>query len=128
MVEGESLMAFLDDIYLVTSPTRVGAVYRTLSAELHRCHIRVHTRKTRVWNAEGVRLDACDWLEREAVWEDAGPVWRGSEVSPFQQGVKILGTPHHGEINSTDQNALSHRACSQCGASGSGPEVGSRAD
>ena len=94
MVESESLMAYLDDIYLVTSPTRVGAVYTTLSAELQRrCHIRVHTGKTRVWNAAGVSPDACDWLERQAVLEDAGPVWRGSDLSTFQQRVRILGTP-----------------------------------
>ena len=87
-------MAYLDDIYLVTSPTRVGAVYTTLSTELQRrCHIRVHTGKTRVWNAAGVRPDACDWLERQAVLEDAGPVWRGSDLSTFQQRVRILGTP-----------------------------------
>ena len=38
-VEGGSLMAFLDDIYLVTPLTRVGAVHTNLSAELQkRCH------------------------------------------------------------------------------------------
>ena len=41
----------------------------------------------------GIRPHACDWLEREAALENARPVWRGSGVSSFEQGVKILGTP-----------------------------------
>ena len=48
----------------------------------------LHTGKARVWHAAGVRPVTCDWLERESVLEDAGLVWRGSDVSTFQQGFE----------------------------------------
>ena len=106
-------MAFLGDVYLVTSPTRVGTVHTSLSTELfRRCHIRVHTGKTRVWNAAGFRPHACDWLEREAALENAGPVWGGSGVSSFEQGVKILGTPlgHPGNVRAQlEYSSIDHQ-------------------
>ena len=49
----------------------------------------LHTGKARVWHAAGVRPVTCDWLERAAVLEDAGLVWRGSDVSTFQQGLLL---------------------------------------
>ena len=76
---GESLMAYLDDNYVVSGPDRVEDVHTALEEELFRhCHIRVH---------------ACDVLEGLAACHDSGPVWRGSDVHTYQQGVKILGTP-----------------------------------
>ena len=76
---GESLMAYLDDNYVVSGPDRVEDVHTALEEELFRhCHIRVH---------------ACDVLECLAACHDSGPVWRGSDVHTYQQGVKILGTP-----------------------------------
>ena len=75
-------MAYLDDNYVVSGPDRVEDVHAALEEELFRhCHIRVHAGKTRVWNAGGIRPDACNEL------------WRGSDVPTNQQGVKILGTP-----------------------------------
>ena len=94
LLPSESLMANLDDNHVVSSPERVEHVHTALEEELFRhCHIRVHAGKTRVWNAAGIRPDACDLLERLAARHNSGPVWRGSEVPTHQQGVKILGTP-----------------------------------
>ena len=59
---GELLFAFLDDIYIVCSPARVGMVHTLLENALwgHAC-IQVHAGKTKVWNRAGVRPEACDF-------------------------------------------------------------------
>ena len=49
LVPGKRLMAFLDDIFVVTRPERIGAVYVTLHNELlAHAGIQVHGGKTRV--------------------------------------------------------------------------------
>ena len=89
--EGERLFAFLDDIYVVTSPERLGEVYALLSTHLLRCSsIRINVGKTQVWNAAGERPQACDLLERLS---PENRVWRGSELPASEQGIRILGTP-----------------------------------
>ena len=51
--EGERLFAFLDDIYVVCSPERVGAVYESLEHALRtKVVINIHLGKTKLWNAE----------------------------------------------------------------------------
>ena len=46
--------------------------------------------KTRVWNSGGVRLPACDALERIARAADADEnVWRGSQLPLHGQGIKV---------------------------------------
>ena len=79
MQEGELLFAFLDDIYIVSSPARTRRIYDLLQTHLYRmAGIQLHEGKTRVWNKAGV----CPPEEAEL----------GDEVwSP--RGVKILGTP-----------------------------------
>ena len=73
MGEEEHLLAFLDDVFIVSEPDN------TLGDELStRAGIHLHAGKTRVWNREGVCPPGV---------EELGPeVW-----SP--RGVKILGTP-----------------------------------
>ena len=79
MQEGELLFAFLDDIYIVSSPVRTRAIYDLLQDHLHRmAGIQLHEGKTRVWNRAGVCPPNVADLGDE--------VW-----SP--RGVKILGTP-----------------------------------
>ena len=118
LLPSESLMAYLDDNHVVSSPERVEHVHTASEEELFQhCHIRVHAGKTRVWNVAGIRPDACDLLERLAAHHNSGPVWRGSEVHTHQQGVKILGTPlgHHDfvqtelELVATDHQVLLDR-------------------
>ena len=95
LLPGERLFAFLDDVYVVTLPGRVGSVHNILQEELYRhARIRIHVGKTQVWNAAGDRPPACDVLERIAQVSDPDArVWKGSGVATEQQGIRILGTP-----------------------------------
>ena len=53
--DGERLMAFLDDVYIVCAPDRVGRVFSVVEQELqNRAHIHLHHGKTQVWNRGGV--------------------------------------------------------------------------
>ena len=50
--------------------------------------------KTQVWNGAGSKPDICEVLDRVAQAADPeAKVWKGSEVPPNQQGLKILGAP-----------------------------------
>ena len=54
--DGERLFAFLDDVYVICIPERVGDIHGALREELWaHARIRVHNGKTRVWNREGVK-------------------------------------------------------------------------
>ena len=65
--DGERMLAYLDDIYIVTSPDRVGVVIASLQEQLFRhARIRLHGGKTQVWNRAGIRPVACDVLEQIA--------------------------------------------------------------
>ena len=79
MQQDEELFAFLDDGYTSSPPGRTRTAYDTLAQVLPRkAGIQLHTGKTRVWNAAGVR---------PVNLEDLGPdVWN-------PRGIKILGTP-----------------------------------
>ena len=95
MRTGETLFAFLDDVYFVVKPDRVGDVYQVVEQELYKhSRIRIHTGKTQVWNSAGVRPEACDTLERIARTSvpDA-QVWKGPGLLTSEQGVRVLGTP-----------------------------------
>ena len=92
------LLAYLDDIYIVTTPSRVGALYNVTQEALFRhAGIRVHPGKTKVWNSGSAHPRACDLLERVAQARDeTARVWRGASESVLptsQQGIKVLGTP-----------------------------------
>ena len=93
--EGEKMFAYLDDIYIVTTPARVGDVYCLLLDALYRhAHIRLHCGKTQVRNSGGIRPEACDALERVARAENPrAVVWKGSDLPLREQGIKVLGTP-----------------------------------
>ena len=67
LLPGELVLAYLDDIYVITTPDRVLAVYNLLQAELWRhARIRVHDGKTQVWNKSGMRPRGCDTIDRAA--------------------------------------------------------------
>ena len=58
---GERLFAFLDDIWVVIAPDRVGPVYTAIREALwEHSRIQVHVGKTKVWNSGGMRPVACD--------------------------------------------------------------------
>ena len=54
LLDGEAILAFLDDVYIVAAPERVRTLYDALAAALwHRARIRFHEGKTRIWNSAG---------------------------------------------------------------------------
>ena len=92
----ETLMAFLDDVYAVTpSPDRVGGILGSIQENMWvHSSIRIDGGKTQVWNAAGRKPAICEVSDRVAQAADpAAKVWKGSEVPPNQQGLKILGAP-----------------------------------
>ena len=92
----EYLLAFLDDIYTVTTPERACEVHGFVEEALWSlAGIRVHQGKTQVWNQAGVEPPGCHRLQAEAVLSDRrAVVWRGAEELPiYQRGMKVLGTP-----------------------------------
>ena len=97
--DGETLVAYLDDIWVVSPvPERVSHAYGSLQRNLFsHARIRVHGGKTQVWNRSGIRPEGCDALERIAQAADpTARVWRGSGVTdlpPSRQGIVVLGTP-----------------------------------
>ena len=89
-------MAFLDDIYTVTTPERACEVHGIVKEALwSQVGIWVHQGKTQVWNQAGVEPPGCHRLQAEAVLSDPrAVVWRGAEELPMhQRGMKVLGTP-----------------------------------
>ena len=93
--DGDQLLAYLDDTFIVTQPESTGDSFRSLETELwNRAKIRIHGGKTKIWNRAGIRPPICDELERRArAIDPSAIVWRGSEVPCHQQGLKVLGTP-----------------------------------
>ena len=94
--EGERLLAFLDDLYIVTSPDRTVEIHNILREELWRhARISVHQGKTRIWNRGGIMPDRSNILEQTARAVDpTAKVWRGShEDRAESQGIIVLGTP-----------------------------------
>ena len=92
----EKLFAFLDDIYITSSPGRVLDVHTIIQEELwNHANIHLHHGKTKVWNRGGVEPEGVAELTRMAqqVRLDA-VVWRGDLRLPReQQGLKVLGVP-----------------------------------
>ena len=84
---GETVFAFLDDIYCLLPPERVRPVYDLLAHHLHaQAHIRLNSGKTRIWNASGQQPPNIETLGPE--------VWVGSTSQPrHEQGPTVLGAP-----------------------------------
>ena len=92
----ELLFAYLDDVYAVCRPDRVGAIFAILEQELQaHAEIRLHLGKTQVWNRGGVTPDGVDELQRRARrLKPEAVVWKGDPQLPEeQQGVRVLGVP-----------------------------------
>ena len=93
---GERIFAFLDDIYVVCSPERVGDVYKLVEHALRtKTGISIHLGKTKLWNAEGRKPGVADALTRAAQKEKPeAMVWRGDQSLPtVKQGLTVLGVP-----------------------------------
>ena len=88
------MFAYLDDLYLVCRPERVGEVHAILRHHLwESARISIHEGKTKVWNRCGTRPQGCDDLQAAAESVLPGAVvWRGDHSLPTaQQGFKVLG-------------------------------------
>ena len=87
-------MAFLDDIWCVSSPARTPVGFTAIQEELLTIGIRVHDGKTQLWNRSGqvpagteALTAAAQRSDREAI------VWRGDISLPAEeQGLTVLGT------------------------------------
>ena len=82
--EGERLFAFLDDIYVVCAPERVGEVYLVLEQQLReKPGINIHQGKTKLWNKAGVKPAMSDVLTQAAqAQKPEAIVWRGNWSLP----------------------------------------------
>ena len=92
--DGERLFAFLDDIYVICSPERVGVIYQALEKHLwEQTGISIHMGKTKLWNAGGYKPFVADALSAAAqVVKPEAVVWRGSFVpSSFKARVESVG-------------------------------------
>ena len=79
MQPGEHLLAFLDDVHVVSPPGRTRPMYNLLDEKMEAgAGIRLHAGKTRVWN----RASMCP----PNVVDLGADVWN-------PEGIKILGTP-----------------------------------
>ena len=93
----ERLFAFLDDIYVTSSPNRVVPIFNIL--RIGNCgrhaRIQVHLGKTQIWNQGGEKPPGCDALTTDARRHDPNAVvWKGDRALPLDQlGLIVLGTP-----------------------------------
>ena len=86
--EGERLFAFLDDIYVVCSPDRIGQICLLLEEQLRvKTGISFHQGKTKLWNVAGCKPAMADMLTVAAKRRSPeAVVWRGD------QGLPKVGT------------------------------------
>ena len=91
----EYLLAFLDDIHLVTDPARVATVHRELGLQWTHARISLHTWKTQIWNRSGQCPPGCEGIfEAARVSDPDAVVWKGDQSLPTgNQGVVVLGAP-----------------------------------
>ena len=81
----ECLIAYLDDLYIVTKPCRARAAYEIVTTAVqNHCGIQPNLGKTVCWNRAGIRPTNIDDLG-EHVWRGEGPA--------DERGIKILGVP-----------------------------------
>ena len=87
---GERIFAFLDDVYLVTTPDRARFLFNAVRDALQaHCGISVNMGKTRVWNRGGQEP-----LGIRELGSAADRVWvGGADTPPEAQGLVVLGAP-----------------------------------
>ena len=90
----EGLLAFHDDIYVVTSPERTCEVHTNLRDALCYCsRIQIHAGKTQIWNRAGVVPRDLDKLLFSARSVDPhANLWFGDLSAPPEEGgIWVLG-------------------------------------
>ena len=88
--DGEAMFAFLDDIYVISLPTRTRAIFDLVQIALwEHARIEVALGKTKAWNAAGEEPP-----DMSDLGTDAEPCWVGGWSCPAQhRGMILLGTP-----------------------------------
>ena len=99
----ERLLALLEDIYIIASPARTGAVVASLQQHLFtHARIRLHGGKTQVWNGAGIRPPACEALDQIArALDPRDVVWKGPELPVEEQASRCW--EHHSATPSLSQ-------------------------
>ena len=84
------MFAYWDDIYTVSSPTRVDRLHAVIEELWARARIHLNHSKTQVWNRGGTEPSGVEALTRAArVLLPGAVVWRGYPIlPPVQQGVE----------------------------------------
>ena len=83
LLADELVVAYLDDVYIITAPERALAAYRTVTETIATvCGVQPNLGKTVVWNQAGTVPHEIQGLG-EGVWRGSGP----------QAGIRILGAP-----------------------------------
>ncbi|CAE7568781.1 unnamed protein product [Symbiodinium natans] len=86
LAQGERLLAFLDDLYVVTTPERSGHLGGVVAGEVERgAGVAANLGKTQIYNAQGGAAPP----DVAALGPD---VWRG-DLPPEQRGFVALGVP-----------------------------------
>ena len=96
LLPNERLMAFLDDVYVVSEPERIGELHNTLRRDLWiHSRIQIHAGKTKIWNRGGHVPPDHDVLFAAARMEDPNAqIWFGDLQTPAGlRGIRVLGTP-----------------------------------
>ena len=90
--EEETLLAFLDDTHVVCPDRTITVHAALLKAMFSTTGIRINSKKTKVWNAVGVKSAGCGVLQRIAeAYDPTAVVWRGPELPTHRQGLNVLG-------------------------------------
>ena len=76
--QSERLLAYLDDVCLVSQPERARDAHTVAEQELWtHTKIRIHAGNTHMWNRSGRMLEGCDELQGRAVLHDpTAQAWR----------------------------------------------------
>ena len=92
MAPGDGCLAFLDDVYLLTTPERAVPTFRLArDAILRHAGINLHQGKTRVWNKAGSAPANIHTLQPV---EQNARIWVGDQtLPPAEQGLQVLGAP-----------------------------------
>ena len=91
LLPGETVFAYLDDVYAVCQPERVHAVANVARVALQEhAGIEVHLGKTCVWNAAGEEPAGVHALQGPG----GADLWVGAwTLPPERRGLVVLGTP-----------------------------------
>ena len=91
-LQPNEIFAYLDDVYVVSTPDRVFEVHQVLEDTLASHNIHVHQGKTQVWNRAGIAPEGVDVLmARARIHNPEVVVWKGDPLLPADlQGVKYV--------------------------------------